>query len=383
MLHFEIIGPAYPLRGGIANYNERLAQEVQTQGQQAHLTTFKLQYPSILFPGKTQYSEDPPPANLDIDVTINSVNPVNWMRTGKQLKDQKPDLVIMKYWLPFLAPCYGTIARAVKKNNHTKVISILDNVIPHEKRPGDNALTAYFLTACDAFIYMSKSVGDDLAQFQTGKPSQFNPHPVYDNYGPQLSRKEAIAALDLDPDYRYLLFFGFVRRYKGLDLLLEAFADSRLREFPLKLIVAGEYYEDAAPYEAIIQKHQLEEKIIHENSFIPNERVGLYFSAADLIVQPYRDATQSGVTQIGYYYERPMIVTNVGGLPEIVPNGQAGYIVERTPESIADAINNFYLQDTTEQFVTFLKEEKKRYSWENLYATILELYQSLTPDIQG
>lgn len=372
-----IIGPAYPFRGGLAVYNERLAQEFLRQGETASIITFTLQYPQLLFPGKTQYSEDPPPEDLDIRTLINTVNPVNWLQVGAKLRDARPDLLILKYWLPFMAPCYGSLIRFIKRNGHTKVISILDNVIPHEKRPGDAFFTRYFIKGCDAFVYMSESVEEDLRQFDTRKPAAFNPHPIYDNYGPPLTREEAVRELDLDPEIRYLLFFGFIREYKGLDLLLRALQDARIRELPCRLIIAGEFYDDQEKYLKIIRDNHLEERIIHVDKFISNEDVNKYFSAADLVIQPYKHATQSGVTQIAYHYEKPMVVTDVGGLSEIVTDGKTGYVVDMSPDAIAGAVTDFFDHRRMAEFLPHLREEKKRFTWDALYRTIIELYQRI------
>lgn len=373
-----IIGAAYPLRGGLATYNERLAKAFLDEGDDVSIYTFSLQYPGFLFPGKTQYSEGPPPENLNINTCINSINPLNWIKAGRQLKKQKPDLVIIKFWLPFMAPCFGTIARIIKSNHHTKVISIIDNIIPHEKRPGDRFLADYFVKSTDAFITMSRSVLKDMETFDRYKPKLYCPHPLYDNFGAIISKNEAKRYLQLDEKFSYLLFFGFIRNYKGLDWLIEAFADERFRRLPVKLIIAGEYYTDPKPYLALIHKHKLEEHIIHKNDFIPDSEVGNYFCAADIIVQPYKDATQSGVTQIAYHFNKPMLVTNVGGLAEMIPNGKVGYVVEPNVKAIADALIDFYKNEREKEFIPGVIEEKKKYSWEIMINSINELYGIIT-----
>ncbi|KAA9327269.1 glycosyltransferase [Hymenobacter busanensis] len=362
-----IIGPAYPLRGGLATYNERLARAFRAAGDEVHLVTFSLQYPDFLFPGQTQFSTEPGPADLSIDVSINSVNPFTWLKVGRQLRRERPDLVIFRFWLPFMGPALGTIARLVRGNGHTRVVAITDNVIPHEKRPGDRPLTRYFLGACHGFVTMSRAVLADLRRLHFRQPAQYQPHPLYDNFGPIRPQAEALRTLGLDPAYRYLLFFGFIRAYKGLDVLLEAFADERLRELPLKLIVAGEYYEDAAPYEALIRQHNLEHRLVRATDFIPNERVADYFCAADLIVQPYKNATQSGVSQIAYHFERPMLVTDVGGLAELIPDGEVGYVVPPTPWAIADALADFATHPERQaHFEEGTRRYKQQFSWSEM-----------------
>jgi D-inositol-3-phosphate glycosyltransferase len=370
----KIIGPAYPYRGGIATTNERLAQEFISMGFDVEIETFTVQYPSFLFPGKTQYNLKPAPENLAIKRTINSINPLNWLSVGKRIRKEKPDLVIIRYWLPFLAPCLGTIAGLIHKNRHSKIICLADNIIPHEHRPGDRLLTNYFIQRIDGLIAMSKSVLTDANTFRKNLPLGFCPHPIFDNYGERLSFEVAKQKLKLDIHTKYLLFFGFIRDYKGLDLLLNAFADERLRKFPVKLLIAGEYYSSPEPYLELIRKNNLENLIELRTDFIPDEEVNLYFSAADMVVQPYKSATQSGVTQIGYHFNKPMLVTNVGGLAEIIPDGKIGYVVEPDSQKIADALVDFYGNERLDEFEANMAEEKKKFSWANMVNTFLSVY---------
>ena len=365
-----IVGPAWPYRGGIADFDERIAREYIKKGDEVEIFTFTLQYPSFLFPGKTQYSPDPRPEDLDIKRKVNSINPFNWIKVGRELKKKNADLLIIKFWLPLMAPCFGTIARIVKGNGKTKVISILDNIIPHEHRPGDKILSKYFVSSIDAFIAMSKSVYDDLESLNDKKPCLLSPHPIYDNFGTAVSREEAIGSLGLDPSAKYMLFFGFIRDYKGLDILLKAIADERIKNSDIKLIVAGEFYNNSEKYFEMEKQLGLEGKIIWRTDFIADEQVKNYFCASDIIVQPYKTATQSGVTQIAYHFEKPMLVTNVGGLPEIVPNGKVGYSVEPEAKVIADAISDFYCNGRYAEFVENIKEEKKKYSWDRMLENV-------------
>ena len=376
-MKITIIGTAYPYRGGLAAYNERLAKQFSSEGHEVTILTFKLQYPGFLFPGKSQFLDGPAPPSLKIVRKVNSVNPFNWLSIGYKLKNEKPDLLIFKYWMPFMAPCFGTIARLAKSNGHTKVICILDNVIPHEKRPGDKLLTKYFSSAIDGAIAMSQSVLDDLLQFRSNIPMKLSPHPLFDNFGMPGTRNEALIKLGLEKDFRYLLFFGFIREYKGLDLLIKAFADNRLRDKKLKLIIAGEFYEDPSPYMELIKKHSLENEVILFDRFINDNEVNFFFSVADLVVQPYRSATQSGVTQIAYHFEKPMLVTNVGGLKEIVPHGQCGYVVNTDPGEIADSIFDFFENNRNVTFVTNIKVEKEKYSWSRMTDSISEVYKKM------
>lgn len=369
-----IIGPAYPLRGGLATYNERLARAFIETGDAVRIVTFSLQYPDFLFPGQTQFSTEAGPVDVAIEVSLNSVNPWSWWRVGRRLRAERPDVVVFRFWLPFMGPALGTVARLVRGNGHTRVVAITDNVIPHERRPGDGPLARYFLRACDGFVAMSRSVLGDLQRLGFGhKPALYRPHPLYDNFGPVKPKAAALAALGLPATTGYLLFFGFIRAYKGLDVLLEAFADARVTALPIKLIIAGEFYEDAAPYEELIRRYQLEERIIRATDFIPNERVADYFCAADLIVQPYKNATQSGVSQIAYHFERPMLVTDVGGLAELIPDGVVGYVVPPTAAAIADAVVDFYTNEREEGFATGVRAEKNQFSWEVMVAALKEV----------
>jgi len=376
-LKVTIVGSAHPLRGGLAAYNERLAKAFQQQGHEVSIYTFRLQYPGFLFPGKTQYSDAPPPKDLKIEVLVNSINPFNWIKVGRAIQRSRPDLVIIKYWLPFMAPCLGTIARIARGNGHTKVISIIDNIIPHERRVGDKLLSKYFVKSCDAFIAMSRSVMETMKMFDDKKPTVYCPHPLYDNFGAIISKEEAKVKLNLELNTNYLLFFGIIRPYKGLDMLLDAFYDERLRKYPLKLIIAGEYYQDPQPILDLIEKYKLKNRIISVNRFIPDQDVAAYFCASDIVVQPYKSATQSGITQIAYHFNKPMIVTNVGGLPEMVPNGEVGYVVDTVPKQIADAIVDYYENNREAAFTARVMEEKKKYSWEAMHGEIVTLYGEL------
>ena len=367
-----IVSPAFPFRGGISTFTNRMAQQFQSEGHSVDILTFSLQYPKILFPGKTQYSTGEAPKNLNIERCVSSICMRSWWKTGQKIKKEKPDLLIIAYWTPFMAPCLGTIARIAKRNKHTKIISLVHNMIPHEKRFFDKALSKYFVKPIDAFVALSQSVKKDIQKFSE-KPCAVTPHPMYDNFGKTISREEALLNMNLSIDFRYLLYFGFIRRYKGLDLLLEAFADERLKKYPVKLIVSGEFYEDSKPYFDIIEKHSLHDRIILKTDFVPDDEVANYFCSADLITLPYRDATQSGVTQIAYYFEKPMLVTNVGGLPEIVPNGKSGYVVEPNSQEIANALVDFFENKTPATFTKTLQEERKRFEWSALTEAILSL----------
>ena len=283
-----ILGSAHPFRGGLAAYNERLAREFIRQGHSVQIYTFSLQYPEFLFPGTSQYSEQAAPDDLYIHVKVNSVNPLNWFSVGKEIAKLNADLLIVKFWLPFMGPSLGTICRQVKKNGKTKIISIIDNIIPHEKRIGDWQLAKYFVNSVDGFIAMSDSVLEDLKKFDSKKPKAFSPHPLFDNFGEAVNKIQAYEHLGLEVNSDYLLFFGFIRDYKGLDLVLEAMADPRVKELNFKLIVAGEFYTDAQPYWDQITRLGIADKLILKTDFIPDDEVRYYFCAADMVVQPYK-----------------------------------------------------------------------------------------------
>lgn len=365
-----VLGTAWPYRGGIALFNERLAREFQKENDNVITYTFTLQYPSFLFPGKTQYSEEPAPQDMDIVRKVSSVNPFNWIKVGRELKKMAPDLIVIGFWLPFMAPCLGTIARIARKNGKTRVVSVVHNIIPHEHRIGDKMFATYFCNSVDGFVAMSDSVLNDLTQFDSVKPRVFCRHPLYDNFGEAVERNSALQELGLDSNNRYMLFFGLIRDYKGLDIMLKAYADSRLRQMGVKLIVAGEFYNNAEKYFELEKELGLEGEVIWHREFVPDSKVRYYFGAADIIVQPYKSATQSGVTQIAYHFEKPMIVTNVGGLAEIVPNGKAGYVVEPDEKEIADAIVDFFGNNRQEEFREGLLFEKKKYEWSNMTKSV-------------
>jgi len=376
-MNITLLSTAYPYRGGIAVFTERLARAFQASGDKVNISTFSLQYPNFLFPGKSQFSTSEEPDDLDITSEVNSINPFNWIKIGIKIKKQKPDILVLKYWIPFMAPCLGTISRIVRKNQHTKVIVIVDNIIPHEKRFGDNLLNKYFVNSVDGFIAMSKSVYNDLKHFNSDKRCILGVHPLYDNFGEAKSKLEAKAILNLNERAKYMLFFGIIREYKGLDILLNSFSELSSKFKNLNLIVAGEFYDDDRPYLDLIRKHNLEDNIVLATHFIPDEQVVNYFCAADIIVQPYKHATQSGVTQIAYHFEKPMLVTDVGGLKEIVPNNKVGYVCDPTPESVTDAISDFYLKNKESIFIDGILDEKKKYSWDIMVYNIKNLHQDI------
>ncbi|MDR2039130.1 MAG: glycosyltransferase [Bacteroidales bacterium] len=380
MDHIVILGTAYPYRGGLASFNEMLARTFTRKGKDVQIITFKLQYPELLFPGKTQFSDSPSPDDLHITRMVSSVNPFNWIRIGRYIRKQRPDMVILKYWTPFMAPCLGTICRIIRKNKHTVIISQLDNVIPHEKHFYDGWLTRYFVRTVDGFIYMSRQVKDDLDLFTTGKPSVFAPHPVFSNFGEKVSKEAACEHLDMATDLNYVLFFGLIRDYKGLDLMIDAWGELKKNGVTQgkKLLIAGEFYTDKTKYLQQIEKLGLNNDVLLHDWFIKDEEVKYYFSLADMVVQPYKSATQSGVTQIAYQFDVPMVVTDVGGLSEIVPDHKVGLVVPPDSSAIAQAIEEIYSQHYLPDFRVNMETEKLRFSWDYFTGKITELYQTIT-----
>lgn len=365
-----LISPAHPLRGGIAASSERLAQTMQLAGHDVVIYSFSLQYPSFLFPGKTQFTDDPPPVDLAIKTRLNSVNPFNWLAVGREIALENPDLIIVRFWLPFMGPCLGTVLRVARffSKKKFRITGLVDNIIPHEKRPGDRFFAKYFVRACDDFVVMSKSVGEEIGQFLTAAVIRYAPHPIYDNYGAPIEKSVARQQLGLPADVPLVLFFGFIRKYKGLDLLLEALAQTP----DIHAVVAGECYDDWDYYQKIITGQNLSGQVHLFNDFIPAEQVRVFFSAADLVVQPYKSATQSGISQIAYHFEKPMIVTNVGGLPEIVADGVSGYVVPPEPGAIAAAMRDFFENKKAAKMEAGVRAEKQRFSWNNLMGQLLD-----------
>jgi glycosyltransferase involved in cell wall biosynthesis len=381
MAKVVIIGSAHPFRGGgVTTFNHRLAKEFIGLGHECAIYSFSLQYPSFLFPGKTQYTNEPPPDGLTIHSVINSVNPVNWIKIGNRLSKERPDIIVVRFWLPLMGPAFGTILKRVRKNKYTKIICIADNIIPHEKRPGDRAFTKYFLKSCDAFITMSEKVMNDLKSFEPGKPAQVVAHPLYDNFGSAIPKTEARDHLGLPQNEKIILFFGFIRKYKGLDLLLEAMSILQQpnlipqagQTLNLKLLIAGEFYENDKLYQEQIDKLGIRDQLILRTNFIPDSEVPYYLCAADAVIQPYRNATQSGVTPLAFHFEKPMIVTNVGGLPSLISNEKSGLIVEPDPASIAEGVLKFY-QLGENHFIPHIRMDKLKYSWTVMVNTILQM----------
>lgn len=381
-MKISFVGPAYPYRGGLATIIERLASVFQARGNEVDIKTFSLQYPRLLFPGKSQFRTGEAPADLRISREVSTINPFSWWRVGRRLKNEAPDIVVLKYWTPLMAPCFGTICRLARKNGKTKVVVHLDNITPHEPHFYDRPLNRYFLGSCDGFIYMSNAVLDDLRTYLPEAKALFSPHPLFDNYGSQLPREEACGRLGLDSDRGYVMFFGYVRDYKGLDVLLDAWAllKTEGKTAGRKLLVVGEVYGDDAKYREQIARLGLADDVVMHNEFVPDEEVGAWFSVADMVALPYKSATQSGVTQVAYAFGVPMVVTNVGGLSEMVEDDVVGVLAECDARSVADAIAKCYEGDNLERYRAGVERNKGRFSWDATADKIEKLYLELKID---
>ena len=324
-------------------------------------------------------NEGPNPTRIPITQKLHSINPFNWIRVGRWLMKQKPDLIICKFWMPFFGPSFGTVFRLVRKNRHTRILCVVDNIIPHERRFFDMPFARYFTRVVDYFIVMSDSVRSDMNQFVTNQPVSLVRHPIYDNYGDLVDHATAKRRLDLDPAYRYILFFGFIRAYKGLDLLIEAMDDDFFIENKIKLVIAGEYYDDEQKYRDFIKKLKHPESIIAHTHFIADDQVRYYFGAADLVVQPYKSATQSGISQLAIYFEKPMVVTDVGGLKEIIGDEKGGYVVEANSDEIKKAMKRYFEGDDQSNMIAYIRRLKKKYSWSTFYDEISRLFEEKSP----
>jgi glycosyltransferase involved in cell wall biosynthesis len=363
-----IVGTAFPLRGGIAHFNALLAAYLRKR-HDVETITFKRQYPGFLFPGKTQDEQgdlagvDPAPQLID------SINPLNWYRVAKKISRRKPDLLIFKYWLPFFGPCFGTIARIVKKHSNARVLYICDNVVPHEHRLGDVALTKYAFRLGDYFIVQSDTVEQDLRHYFPDAVYRNVPHPVYENFGVPIPKEQARASLGLT-GRNIILYFGYIRAYKGLMTLLDAmkYLDN------VELLAVGEFYDDETKYRQKVIDLGLTQRVRFVAEYVPNENVGDFFCASDVVVLPYHSATQSGIIQIAYNFNKPVIATRVGGLAEVIIDGKTGFIVPPNDSvALAESIRKFYAERREEEFSRNVIEEKKKYSWERFIQTIEDL----------
>lgn len=371
MARVALLGPAWPYRGGIAHFQASMTRALDARGHQVSAVTFSRQYPEALFPGTTQFEDGPPPADLPLAPRlIDSVDPRTWVRTARHVADAGSEVAVLQFWMPFMGPAFGVIARRLRKRG-VRVVAVVHNAIPHERRPGDRALSRYGLSACDGLIVLSDQVRADLGRLGLTAPVRQQAHPAYDTFGDPMPKTDARDRLGLAADVPIFLFFGFIRRYKGLHVLLDAWADVRRRVPEAVLVVAGEFYADEAALRAQIGTL---EGVRLDADYIPDDWVGLYVSAADAVVQPYVTATQSGVAQIAFHFERPVVTTDVGGLAEIVPDGEAGMVVPpEDPDALADALVRFVEDDLGEGMEEGVRRARQATSWAALAEAVEDL----------
>lgn len=365
----------YPYRGGIAQFSAHLYREAAKK-HEVEAVTFTRQYPKLLFPGKTQLvSKEDTADKIPAKRWLDSINPFTYISTARKIKKLKPDLIISRYWMSFFAPSFGWILGRQEKN--TIRLAILDNVIPHERRFFDDAFNRFFLNRNDCFIVMSEQVQKDLLFYLPKAKHLLIPHPVYNHFGEKLSKKDALKKLNItdSADKKVLLFFGIIRDYKGLDILLNALA---LLDQTYILIIAGEVYGSFEKYELIINERKLGEKVKLFNRYIDDSEVTNFFSAADVCVLPYRSATQSGITNIAYHFELPVISTNVGGLAETIHHGRTGLIAEEVNEkALVKQIKNFYEVYNPNEFAQNINYSNRENSWENFVSKMLAFAEEL------
>ncbi len=373
-MRIVIVGTAYPLRGGIAHYNALLYRTLRERGHDVHVISFRRQYPSFLFPGRTQQDTGEEPIPIAAEPLLDSIGPISWVRIALRIKQYAPDLVIFKYWMPFFAPCYAGVILLSKLLHPTRVLYICDNIVPHEHTPLDGLLTRLGLGFVDHFVVMSNIVHRDLLSFVPQAEVKQVPHPVYSIFGEPLPKEEARRRLGLGRG-NLILFFGYVRAYKGLHILLQAMPDV-LRRVPALLLVAGEFYSDKSSYLDLVEQLGIGSAVTIVDEFIPNQDVRLYYSAADVVVLPYLSATQSGIVQIAYHFNKPLITTDVGGLPDEVRHGETGFVVPAgNPKALADAIVSFFREKRAAEFARQIAQHKGRYSWEKLAQAIESFVQ--------
>jgi glycosyltransferase involved in cell wall biosynthesis len=366
-----LFGPAYPLRGGMAHFIALLYTNLAQRGHEVEIINFKRQYPKILFPGKTQEESGEAGLPVPSTVLIDSINPFNWILQGLKLRNRNADLVISTFWLPFLAPSSGTI-HALLRNKKTKTLTILHNLIPHEKRPGDMLFTRWLIRFTDYFIAQSASVEKDLQHLVPNARYKRVALPMFSLFKDRIPKTEARKILGVN-DEKVILFFGYIRPYKGLHVLIDAMKILR-GKMNVRLLVCGEFYGDEEKYREHMKEAGVEDGTTVISDYISNESVHLYFSAADVVVQPYLSATQSAIAQIAYFFSSPIIATNVGALPEVIVNEKSGLIVPpNDPAALANAIVRFYAENLEATLTAGAGEERKKYSWTAMVDAIEQL----------
>ena len=366
-----LVGPFPPFRGGISDLNAALADHLSKR-HEIHAINFTTQYPKVLFPGKTQFKKGDSAQEVDSIRCLSSINPFSWRKTAYKIIDIEPDLVLFRFWLPFFAPAFSGVAKKIRKYSDATIMAICDNIIPHEERLLDTRLTKRFFGFIDSFIVLSKKVENELLSFIPEAKYKYSPHPIYSIFNNTLSKEQAKAELKLATK-KVLLFFGLIREYKGLDILINAMEKIKTELEDYTLLIVGECYENENKYTELIKKAGITDNVKCHYSFIPDNEVGKYFSAADVVVLPYKTASQSGIVQIAYHFDTPVIVSNVGGLPEIVDEGKTGYCVEPSPNAFAKAIKAFYENDNISEMNSNISEYKSQFSWDAMVKAIEKL----------
>ena len=366
-----LVGPFPPFRGGISDLNAALADHLSKR-HEIHAINFTTQYPKVLFPGKTQFKKGDSAQEVDSIRCLSSINPFSWRKTAYKIIDIEPDLVLFRFWLPFFAPAFSGVAKKIRKYSDATIMAICDNIIPHEERLLDTRLTKRFFGFIDSFIVLSKKVENELLSFVPEAKYKYSPHPIYSIFNNTLSKEQAKAELKLATK-KVLLFFGLIREYKGLDILINAMEKIKTELEDYTLLIVGECYENENKYTELIKKAGITDNVKCHYSFIPDNEVGKYFSAADVVVLPYKTASQSGIVQIAYHFDTPVIVSNVGGLPEIVDEGKTGYCVEPNSNAFAKAIKAFYENDNISEMNSNISQYKSQFSWDAMVKAIEKL----------
>lgn len=371
-MKIAMIGPVHPYKGGIAHYTDLLCRALREDGNEVQLYSFKFQYPKLLYKKPQKDMKSSGFGTNDADFCIHTLNPFNWIKVAGRIKKQKPELIILQWWHPYFAPCFWSICKLLRRE---KILFVCHNVFPHERFPLDRLLTKWTLGCGRYFITQSKMDARDLLSVKHDAVYRVTPHPTYGMFCRQgMSMQKAREQLQIDQGQRVLLFFGFVRKYKGLQYLLEAMKLLKERDFKVQLWVVGDFGEDKDEYVEQIRTFEIGDQVQMVEGYVPNDEVEKYFAASDLVVLPYLSATQSGIVQIAFGFEKPVLVTEVGGLPDVVTNGKTGYVVEpRSAEMIAEAIMDYYINNRREAFVSQIEKEKDRFSWKTFVDTLMEM----------
>jgi D-inositol-3-phosphate glycosyltransferase len=373
-----LIGPAYPYRGGNALFVTHTYESLKNHFD-VKIYNYKLLYPSFLFPGTTQFDKSKEQVfNVPGERVVNSINPFNWLKVATLLKKENADLIVFDWWHPFFGLCHGVISFLIRKKYKNKILFITENVVSHEANAVDKFLTKLGLMFASKFLALSGIVEKEVQQYSKGKKVFRSELPVYDCYqlieNPDIKRLRSEFGFEVDS--LVLLFFGYVRKYKGLDILIEAFAKILSSNPKARLLIVGEFYDNPNEYFDLIKKLTIEDKVKVINQFVPNEEVAKYYQIADVVILPYRSATQSGILNVAYGFYKPVIVTNVGGLAEFVDEGKTGFVVKpNSPDAIAEGVQRLLSVNGKVDFATHITERNRKNSFNQLpevFKNILE-----------